>query len=110
LRRIVQTLEDKLKNDPNPDEDKLAIYKQQANLVAKKKEKKMEELKKIEEEKDRVEKRIKEKESELQKIRGPGYKTQDAFIKYAAELREKSNKFKKMQKELKEINNEIVIL
>jgi len=110
LRRTVQQLEEKLKTEVNPDEDKLAIYKQQANLVAKKKEQKMEELKKTEEEKERMEKKIKEKEAEIYKLKGPGYKSKDSFKQYAANLREKTNKFKKMKDELREIKNEIGIL
>jgi intraflagellar transport protein 81 len=110
LRRTVQQLEEKLKTETNPDEDKLAIYKQQANLVAKKKEQKLDELKKTEEEKERLEKKIKDKEAELEKLKGPGYRSKDSFKDYAAKLREKTNKFKKLKDELREIKNEIGIL
>lgn len=110
LRRTVQQLEEKLKTEANPDEDKLAIYKQQANLVTKKKEKKMEELKKTEEEKERLEKKIKDKETELEKLKGPGYKSKDSYKNYAAVLRDKTAKFKKMKEELREIKSEIGVL
>ena len=41
------------------------------------------------------------KEETLQKDRGHGYKTKDEFKAYANELREKTNKYKKLKDELK---------
>jgi intraflagellar transport protein 81 len=110
LRRAVQNLEEKLKREANPEQDKLAIYKQQANLVAKKKEKILEELKKAEEDSNRKEKDLRKKEAEMEKTKGPGYKSKDDFKQYAATLREKTQKFKKMNDELKELKNEIGVL
>jgi intraflagellar transport protein 81 len=110
LRKIVQGLDEKLQRESNPSDDKLAIYKQQATLVAKKKEKIMEELKRTEEEKVSIEKDLQKKDGELQKLKGPGYKSKDEFKQYAANLRDKTAKFKKMKDELNEIKNEIGIL
>ena len=110
LRRAVQNLEDKLAREVNPDEDKLAMYKKQANLVAKKKEKIMEDLKKLEEEKAGLEKDIQRKEQEIQKVKGPNYKSADDFKQYAAGLRDKTTKFKKLKDEMKEIKAEASIL
>lgn len=50
LRRAVSIMEEKLSKQVNPTDDKLAIYKQQAALVSKKKEKALEEQKRAEEE------------------------------------------------------------
>jgi len=109
-RRANQNMEEKLKREANPEQDKLAIYKQQANLVTKKKEKALEDLKKVEEEVSRKEKDLRKKEAEMEKLKGPGYKSKDDFKQYAASLREKTVKFKKMNDELKELKNEIGIL
>ena len=57
MRRAVTTLEEKLAKE-NPSGDKLTIYKQQAALVAKKKERIMEDLKKAEDDKNKLEKEI----------------------------------------------------
>mmetsp|Transcript_33448 Transcript_33448/g.30441 ORF Transcript_33448/g.30441 Transcript_33448/m.30441 type:complete len:187 (+) Transcript_33448:478-1038(+) len=110
LRRAVQQLEDKLKTEVNPDEDKLAVYKQQANLVAKKKEKKMEEMKKTEDEKERIERKIRDKEQELEKTRGPGLQGKGSFEQFYQNLKEKTEKFKAKKEELKDIQREIYIL
>lgn len=50
LRRNVNAMEDKLRREAKPEDDKLAIYKQQAQLITKKKERMIEDLKKTEEE------------------------------------------------------------
>jgi len=57
----VHDLEGKISQN-TPADDKLAIYKSQANAVSKKKEQKIEELKKLEVEKLALEKTMREKE------------------------------------------------
>lgn len=110
LKKTVETLEEKLRNEANPADDKLAIYKQQASLVSKKKERIMDELKKVEEEQRKVEAEVGRKDQALEKLRGPGYKTKDDFKKYANNLREKTAQYKKMKDELKDITVEISVL
>ena len=110
LKKGVEVLEDKLRNESNPADDKLAIYKQQASLVSKKKERILEELKKAEDEQKKVEAEVARKDQALEKLRGPGYKSKDDFKKYANNLREKTNQYKKMKDELKEIAGEISVL
>lgn len=46
----------------------------------------------------------------MEKLRGPGYKTKDDFKEYARKLREKTNTYRKMKDELKEIQTESGIL
>ena len=41
LQREVQLLEEKANNSKNPEDDKLSVYKQQAALISKKKEKEL---------------------------------------------------------------------
>lgn len=55
LKRTAESLEEKLKNEANPADDRLAIYKQQAALVSKKKERIMEDLKKAEDDQKKIE-------------------------------------------------------
>ena len=55
LKRTTESLEEKLKNEANPADDRLAIYKQQAALVSKKKERIMEDLKKAEDDQKKIE-------------------------------------------------------
>ena len=110
LKKTVEILEEKLRNESNPTDDKLAIYKQQASLVSKKKERLLEDLKKTEEEQKKVEGEVARKDQALEKLRGPGYKSKDDFKKYANNLREKTNQYKKMKDELKDIAAEISVL
>lgn len=79
-------------------------------MVAKTKEKKLEELKKTEEERERIEQKVRQKEAELEKTRGPGFKGQGSFDKFYHNLREKTEKFKAKKEELKDIQREITIL
>lgn len=70
IQREVNELEKKA-SQGNPTDDKLAIYKQQAALVAKKKERILINLKDLEEEKNDLEKRITKKEEEYKSLHGP---------------------------------------
>ena len=58
-------MEEKLKKEVNPQDDKLGIYKQQASLVAKQKEKLIDDLKRTEEEQESLAKEIKKKEDKI---------------------------------------------
>ena len=110
LDKDVRAMLDRLKQI-NPADDKLAIYKQQANLVIKKKEKIQSQFKKLEEQQQKLEKEIGQKSTELNKQRGPGYgKTNDDFKLYANKLKEKQAKFRKQKDELKAIVSEIGVL
>ena len=57
-----------------------------------------------------MEKEIQRKEQEIQKVKGPNYKSADDFKQYAANLRDKTTKFKKLKDELKDIKSETSIL
>ena len=61
MKREVQTLEDKIKQQ-TPADDKLAFFKTQASGQAKKKEQKFDEIKKLEAEKHGLEKAMTAKE------------------------------------------------
>ena len=106
----MKSLEDKLQSQAKPEDDKLVVYKQQAQMFMKKKEKLLEDIQKNEEEMGRLDKQIQEKDNELKKNRGPGYKNKDEIDTYAKNLREKSHKYKKLKDELKEMQGENAIL
>lgn len=50
VRRAVNAMDDKIRREAKPEDDKLSIYKQQASLITKKKERILDDLKKTEEE------------------------------------------------------------
>ncbi|CAK79733.1 unnamed protein product (macronuclear) [Paramecium tetraurelia] len=106
LRRAVNQMEDKLKREAKPEDDKLTIYKQQAQLVAKKKERAVEDIKKVEEEQQLIEKEVFKKEDQIAKERGPNYKTKGEFKEYANQLKDKKFQYQKLKDELKALQAE----
>ena len=91
-------------------EDKLAIYKQQAAIISKRKDRNIEDLKRAEEQQKILEKETRQKDEQLQKIKGPGYKIKGDFNDYANNLKEKTTKYKKMNSELNSIRAEVTTL
>lgn len=106
LQRDCQNLEDKIAST-NPADDNLAIYKTQAAAASKKRENKEQEMHDKEKEKIALEKLMSEKEAEYVKTRGTKYMKRDD---YAASLRSKKEKYKKMKKNLEEIRSELAVL
>ena len=82
------------KIQPDNTEDKLAIYRTQAKNVAKRKQTKEEDIKKLEQEKLQLEKTLKDKEDNYEKTKGSKYLKRDDFRQYAANLREKNTQYK----------------
>ena len=78
--------------------------------MSKKKEQKLEELKKLEVEKLALEKTMREKEESYASQKGSKYIKSDDFRQYAATLRVKNNQFKEMKKVLTEIKAEVTVL
>jgi hypothetical protein len=78
LQRECQTLDEKIRQNA-PQDDKLTIYKTQAQAVSKKKEQKFDELKKLETEKIALEKMMNDKEAEYARTRGGKYMKRDDF-------------------------------
>jgi intraflagellar transport protein 81 len=104
-------LEEKAKTAQNPAQDKLAIYKQQAAMASKKKEKTLETLQQLETDGSKLEKRMSAKEQEYEKARGGNkFMGRDEFQKYAQSLRAKTNTFKQMKSQLATIRTELAIL
>lgn len=78
--------------------------------MSKKKEAKLDEIKKLEMEKNGLEKQLREREEQYAKQKGSKYMKRDDFRQYAANLRVKNNQFKEMKKALDEIKSEVTVL
>lgn len=108
MQSQVQQLEQTV-NDSNQD-SRLAVYKQQANLVAKKKELVLKEKKQLEDERDAQSKELSTKEREYEQMKGHKFMKRDEFKNYAASLRDKSTKFKRLKAELSDLRHEVAVL
>ena len=71
-------LEEKLRQNA-PADDKLSIFKSQAAMLVKKKEYKSAEIKKLEVEKQALERILQEKEAEYARVKGGKYMKRDDF-------------------------------
>ena len=110
LNREVQQLEErKRKTASNPD-DKLAMFKQQANLVAKKKEALVQRLSSVSRERAAIESELAEKAGALSAAGKAPVLKGDDFRKYAAELRSKTAQYKRMTAELSELQAESLVV
>merc|ERR1719162_1648501 len=108
MQTEIQNLETKI-NEQNQD-SRLAVYKQQANLVAKKKDLVLKEKKQLEEERDALSKTLSEKEREYEQMKGHKFMKRDEFKNYAASLRDKSAKFKRLKAGLADLRHEVAVL
>mmetsp|Transcript_28444 Transcript_28444/g.60322 ORF Transcript_28444/g.60322 Transcript_28444/m.60322 type:complete len:675 (-) Transcript_28444:159-2183(-) len=108
MQAEIAALEQKI-NEQNQD-SRLSVYKQQANLVAKKKETVLKEKKQLEEERDVKNKELTMKEREYEQMKGHKFMKRDEFKNYAASLRDKSAKFKRLKAELSELRHEVAVL
>lgn len=111
MQNEIRALEDKIQ-EQNQDSrlQGLAVYKQQANLVAKKKEHFLKEKKQLEEDRDTLGKELSMKEREYEQMKGHKFMKRDEFKNYAASLRDKSAKFKRLKAELSELRHEVAVL
>jgi intraflagellar transport protein 81 len=108
LHREVIALDEKCKKNKNPQEDKLAIYKSQAALIAKKKDTLIEQAKKLEVDEKEMDKQISAKEGEF--TANKGFKTKGEFKAYSNTIKTKNAQFKKMKAIISDIRAEINVL
>jgi intraflagellar transport protein 81 len=108
MQADIHGLEQKI-SDQNQD-SRLSVYKQQANLVAKKKELVFKDKKQLEEEIDQLSKDLSKQEREYENLKGHKFMKRDEFKNYAASLRDKSAKFKRLKAELSELRHEGAVL
>jgi len=104
LNRAVQQLEERKRSTRSDPDDKLAMFKQQANLTAKKKETLVQRLSSVGRERAAIEQELSEKAGALANVK-PVLKGDD-FRKYASELRGKTAQYKRMKAELSELRSE----
>jgi len=104
LNRAVQQLEERKRSTRSDPDDKLAMFRQQANLTAKKKETLLQRLASVSRERAAVEAELQEKAGALANVK-PVLKGDD-FRKYATELRGKTAQYKRMKAELSELRAE----
>jgi len=104
MQQMEQTI-----NEHNQD-SRLSVYKQQANLVAKKKDVVLKDQRQLEEERDSLSKELCTKEREYEQMKGHKFMKRDEFKNYAASLRDKSAKFKRLKAELSELRHEVAVL
>merc|ERR1719421_1302937 len=109
LQEQIRNLESTI-NDQNQPDSRLSVYKQQANLVAKKKELAIKDKKALEDERDALSKELSQKEREYEQMRGHKFMKRDEFKNYAASLRDKSAKFKRLKAELSDLRHECAVL
>ena len=98
------------KIQPEQANDKLAIYRSQAKATKKKKDQKLEEIKRLEKEKMDLEKQLAERENYYEKVKGSKFLKRDDFRQYAANLKEKNAQHKQRQKALEEFKAEVKVL
>ncbi|GMF32316.1 unnamed protein product [Phytophthora lilii] len=91
-------------------EDKLAVFRQHANLQARKLAEKEEELEQLRADKQRLLRSTEELEAKLASISGSKFMSRDEFKQYATTLRNKTNQYKKVKAELAELTAESVVL
>jgi len=104
----IQALEQKV-SEHNQD-SRLSVYKQQAALVGKKKDIVLKERKQLEEDHVALSQELSLKEREYEQTKGHKYMNRDEFKNYAASLRDKSAKFKRLKIELSELRGEVAVL
>lgn len=108
MQAEIQAIEQKI-GEHNQD-SRLSVYKQQANLVAKKKEMVMKDKRQLEDERDTLAKELNMKEREYEQMKGHKFMKRDEFKNYAASLRDKSAKFKRLKAELSDLRHEVAVL
>jgi len=96
--------------EENNKDQRLAVYKQQASLVGKKKAAVVKEHLQLEEDKNQLRRELSQKEKEYEQQKGHKFMTRDEFKSYAASLRETSVKFKNLKRELNELRSENAVL
>ncbi|XP_051965331.1 intraflagellar transport protein 81 homolog isoform X2 [Xyrauchen texanus] len=97
-----------MQNDPM--DDKLSLFKQQAAIIVRKKETKVEELQEAREELAAIERKLNMKSSQTRERGGMELIRGDEFKRYVAKLRGKSSTYKKKRQEMFELKMEYGVL
>lgn len=106
---INQLIEKRMvRNDPM--DDKLSLFRQQAAIIVRKKESKVEELQEAREELAAVERELNTKSSQAQEQGGAELIRGDEFKRYVAKMRGKNSTYKKKRQEMAELKAEYGVL
>jgi len=110
LMRAVSALEERKRGQMNNPDDKLALFRQQANLVSKKKEQVVQRLNMVARERAEIEGELSARAVDLDALKGKPVLKGEDFRKYATELRSKTAQWKRMKAELAELRAEWGVL
>ena len=100
LQRTVADLEARKKATMNDPEDKLAMFRQQATLQARKRDQLEQRLQRLSHERASIDTELAAKATQLEAIKDKPVLKGDDLKKYASELRTKTAQFKRMKAEL----------
>ena len=91
-------------------DEKLAMFRQQSALVAKKLAQREEALEGLRREGEALRREVEARECKLSELSGPKYMKREEFKAYAASLRSKTAQFKALKASLGEVRGETVVL
>ena len=91
-------------------DDKLAMFRQQGALIAKKVAQKEEALEIVNREAETLSRELETRESKLNELSGPKFMRREEFKAYAAQLRNKTATFKQLKQDLGDLRQETVVL
>ncbi len=91
-------------------DDKLAMFRQQGALVAKKLAQRDEAVEVASREAEALARELEARESKLSELSGPKFMRREEFRAYAAQLRNKTSHFKQLKQELGDLRQETVVL
>mmetsp|Transcript_64600 Transcript_64600/g.114479 ORF Transcript_64600/g.114479 Transcript_64600/m.114479 type:complete len:218 (+) Transcript_64600:111-764(+) len=106
LLRAIGSLEERKRSQMNNPDDKLALFRQQANLVSKKKEQVLQRLSVVSRERAEMDSELSSRAGDLDSMKGQPVLKGEDFRKYATELRSKTAQWKRMKAELAELRAE----
>jgi intraflagellar transport protein 81 len=110
-RRMNDALNERVvKAQASMGDDKLAVYRQQSAVIAKKLRQKEIEMEELAVEAERLQGELEEKESKMSEISGSKFMKRDEFKDYANKLRNKTNVYKQKKQIISEITAETVVL
>mmetsp|Transcript_24055 Transcript_24055/g.52509 ORF Transcript_24055/g.52509 Transcript_24055/m.52509 type:complete len:690 (+) Transcript_24055:253-2322(+) len=111
LMRAISGLEERKRAKLADPEDKLAMFRQQANLVAKKKQQVLQRLELLSSEQQEMDAELASKSAELgDQGKGKSVMSAEEFRRYVSELRGKTAQYKRMKGELSELRSEWGVL
>jgi len=110
VRGAVQQLEQQRRAKSSNPDDKLGMFRQQANLVAKKKEQVQQRLALVRRDNATVAADLQGKAAQFEEVKGKPVLKGEEFRRYASELRGKTAQYKRMKQELAELRTEWGVL